>query len=245
MRNNTRTQRRDRALVVAAKAPVAGTVKTRLCPPLSTDEAARLACALLADTLDTAFSPVVSAVADVFLALDGDEASVAATWDEAERRTPEGARLHRLRQRGNDLGERLAHLCADVFAAGYAHVCVIGGDTPDLPAAFLIEAFGRLAHGGQDGVVLGPAEDGGYYLVGLRQPAPGLFAGGIGWGGPNVLRDTLARAVEAERTVVLLPPWYDIDTIADLRRLREDLRRGSAHAPATASLLAILLPEKR
>lgn len=218
--------------MVAAKAPRAGTVKTRLCPPLSPDEAARLARVLLADTLETACAPAVSGVADVFLALDGEDDSLAGF-------------PRRLRQRGGDLGERLAHLFADVFAEGYAHVCVLGGDAPHLPAAFLIEAFGRLARGGDDGVVLGPAEDGGYTLVGLSRPAPALFAEGIGWGGPDVLADTLARAVEAGLTTALLPPWYDVDTIDDLRRLRVDLRRGAAHAPATASLLETLPLDNR
>ena len=214
-----KVMRRTRAIVVAAKAPRAGAVKTRLCPPLSPEEAARLARAFLDDTLEAA-APLRK-VADLFLALDEDAAKV-----------PAAAR--RLRQRGGHLGERLVHLFADVFAEGYEQVCVVGSDAPHLPAAFLVEAFGRLA---QNDVALGPADDGGYYLVALRAPAPELFGGDIGWGGPGVLADTLARAAEAGRTAGLLPPWYDIDTPHDLRRLQRDLRRGAAFAPATAALL--------
>ena len=140
--------------MVAAKAPVPGAVKTRLCPPLSPDEAARLARALLADTLETARAPAVSGVADVFLALDGQDDSLAAF-------------PRRFSQRGGHLGERLAHLFADAFAEGYAHVCIIGGDAPHFPAAFLIEAFGRLAPGGDDAVALGHAQHVVYTLVGL------------------------------------------------------------------------------
>lgn len=220
--------RRTRAIVVAAKAPRAGAVKTRLCPPLSPEAAARLARAFLADTLETASA--LPKVADLWLALDGDDPAL------VRELLPDGAR--QIRQRGGDLGERLVHLFAEVFAEGYEQVCVVGSDAPHLPAAFLVEAFGRLV--GND-VALGPAEDGGYYLAALRAPAPELFAGDIGWGGPDVLADTLARAARAGRTAALLPPWYDIDTPHDLRRLQQDIRRGAAFAPATAALLEDLL----
>ena len=120
------------------------------------------------------------------------------------------------------------------FDRGYKAVCVIGSDAPHLPAAFLLEAWGRLQRGAD--AVLGPADDGGYYLVALPRAAPALFRD-IPWSGAAVLEVTLARAAEERLSVSLLPPWYDVDTPDDLLRLREDLRRGVAYAPATAELL--------
>jgi glycosyltransferase A (GT-A) superfamily protein (DUF2064 family) len=89
-------------------------------------------------------------------------------------------------------------------------------------------------------VVLGPADDGGYYLVALRgAPAPGLFTN-VPWSGPDVFSVTQTRARTAGLTVALLPPWYDVDVLADLRRLQTDLARGVVHAPATHALIANL-----
>ena len=231
--------------MVAAKAPQAGAVKTRLCPPLSAAQAADLAAALLQDSLRLAAAPGPDA--DCLLALhDGGAGGITTTPSPsfipvtAEKMRPHAI----LRQRGDDLGERLVHLFADVFAFGYNEVCVIGADAPHLPAAFLLEAFGRLGRkapggGGAPDVVLGPADDGGYYLVALPRPAPEMFED-IPWGGPDVLAMTRARAGASGRTVALLPPWYDIDTIGDLNRLRGDLRRGLAEAPSTGSFLQSL-----
>jgi glycosyltransferase A (GT-A) superfamily protein (DUF2064 family) len=124
-------------------------------------------------------------------------------------------------------------------------VCVVGSDAPHLPAAFLLEALGRLALApgaspkSVADVVLGPTDDGGYYLVALRAPAPGLFTN-VPWSGPDVFSVTQMRARTAGLTVALLPPWYDVDVLADLRRLQTDLARGVVHAPATHALIANL-----
>lgn len=205
------------------KAPRAGSVKTRLCPPLSSSDAALLAGAFLSDTLRTAHAPVLRA--DVTLALAGDVRDLSSPPAPETRIVP---------QTGNSLEERLVDIVADTFAVGYRWVCVIGGDAPHLPPAFFVEAFGRLAHGAD--AVLGPADDGGYYLIALPRPAPELLRN-IPWSGPDVLSATLARAAEAALSVSLLPPWYDIDTPDELRRLRTDLRRGVVDAPATARAL--------
>lgn len=229
-------------IVVAAKVPIAGRVKTRLVDPsvpgLTPDTAARLAQAFLADTLATAADPALRAT-DRWLALDGEPDDL-----------PPGllAAPFSLRaQTGNSLGERLVNLTEAGFAAGYGRVCVVGSDAPHLPLAFLLEAFGRLAptpssppENGAD-VVLGPADDGGYYLIALRKPAPDLFTN-IPWSGPDVFSVTRARASASGLTVARLPAWYDVDVLADLRRLRSDLARGVARAPATHELLSTLTP---
>lgn len=211
-----------RQVVVVAKAPEAGRVKTRLCPPLSPEEAARLAAAFLSDSLTVAATPTLRA--RTALALDGTMAQPPAVVPVTQ-------------QRGNSLGERIVHIFENGFCEGFQAVCVIGSDAPHLPAAFLIEAFGRLERGAD--VVLGPADDGGYYLTALSRPLPTLFEQ-IPWSGPDVLAATRARASAAGLSVSLLPPWYDVDTPSDLRRLREDLRRGVVHAPATEGALAAL-----
>ena len=113
-----------------------------------------------------------------------------------------------------DLGERMARACARGFAAGYSPVLLRGSDTPDLPAAVVSEAREVLA-AGHFQVALGPATDGGYYLVGLTEPQPALFQGPA-WSSNTVLESTLKTARERGLTVHLLPAWTDIDTSADL-----------------------------
>ena len=214
---------RKRIVIVAAKAPCAGSVKTRLCPPLLADDAARLAGAFLVDTWASATAGFLDA--DAALALEGDPGDLPVEIRGAGRI---------LGQSGNSLGARLVHMMEAPFAEGYGAVCVIGSDAPHLPAAFLLEAFGRLERGAD--AVLGPSDDGGYYLIGLPRPAPMLFDN-IPWSTGAVREATLARAAEAGLSASLLPPWYDVDTAHDLRRLRGDLRRGVARAPATAEML--------
>ena len=231
-------------LIVAAKVPAPGRVKTRLLDPaapgLTTDVAARLAGAFLADTLALVAEPVLRNVADRWLALDGDPADLPPDVFSAA-----AASFTVLAQTGNSLGERLVNLMAAGFAAGYGRVCVVGSDAPHLPPAFVLEAFGRIAPAPGyppervADVVLGPADDGGYYLVAARGPVPALFAN-VPWSGPDVFSVTQARARAAGLTVARLPAWYDVDVFADLRRLRTDLARGVVRAPATQHLLSTL-----
>ena len=215
----------ERLLVVAAKSPQEGRVKTRLAAEgVSSSLCAALAAAFLTDTLAVAMNPAVRA--NVHLSLDGP----------AELLPPMARSLPVFSQTGNSLGERMVQILEQGFTAGYATVCIVGSDSPHLPPAFLIEAFGRLAAGAQ--TLFGPADDGGYYLVGVHSTSAyhRLFEE-IPWSSPETLAVTLRRAEEAGQTVSLLPPWHDIDTLSDLRRLSRDLRRGVVHAPATAALL--------
>ena len=153
---------------------------------------------------------------------------------------PPGLRL--VAQRGGDLGARMAQLVAGLLADGHRAALLVGSDLPTLPSAYLAEAARVLAEGAAD-VVLGPAEDGGYYLIGLAQPAPALFEG-VAWGTDGVLEATRARARAFGLREHLLPLWYDVDTAADLDRLRRDLAPPGPGAPRTRRWLAAFAPAR-
>lgn len=145
-----------------------------------------------------------------------------------------------LAQRGDDLGARERNLFEDLFAAGFAKAIVIGSDLPTLPAAHVAEALARLQSAT---VTLGPAADGGYYLIGLTAPEPGgtipdLFTD-IRWGTPSAFEDTVRAAARAGISVERVPAWYDVDDADGLARLRADVgpAREERHAPATARVL--------
>jgi glycosyltransferase A (GT-A) superfamily protein (DUF2064 family) len=121
---------------------------------------------------------------------------------------------------------------------GHVGVVLVGGDSPTVPASRLVEACKALLAGAD--LVLGPAHDGGYYLVGLSRDRPALFRD-VAWGTASVLRTTLRRARRARLRIRLLRPWYDVDRSADLARLGRALRgRGGRRAPRTSALLAAL-----
>jgi len=193
----------DLTLAVFAKSPVPGQVKTRLRPTLTAEQAARLAAAFVRDTLRKAarLGPPVT----VYYA--GDRALL-------EPLAPPGVRWPGVQwrdQSGGDLGARLARVPAPCL--------ILGADSPHLPLAFIREALAAVP---KHDVMLGPAEDGGYFLLGLRAPQPVLFDG-IAWGTGEVLAQTLAKAAALGLAVHQTPPWYDLDTPADLRRLARDL----------------------
>ncbi len=209
------------ALAVVAKVPVPGAVKTRLCPPLSPVEAARLARCFLEDR-----------IAQVRLVPGADPILAFAPATRARELAglvPPGVRL--LPQRGADLGARLQRLLAGLLAEGYSGAVAVDADSPTLPLAFLRAACRVLRRGRVD-VVLGPCLDGGYYLIGLRAPAPALFAT-MPWSTPAVLEETVARARRLGLRLALLPPWFDVDRGEDLVRLRASLKGGpAAYRPA-------------
>jgi rSAM/selenodomain-associated transferase 1 len=197
-----------------AKAPLAGEVKTRLVPPLTAREAAQLNVCFLRDMAAnienvngtaTAAGLVVYTPAGAESAFDGV--------------LPPGFTL--LVQRGVSLGERLCNATKDLLQQGYGAVCLINSDSPTLPQSFLIRAVELLGRDG-DRVVLGGAEDGGYYLIGLKHAHNHLF-NGIAWSTPEVLARTKERAAEIELPVEMLPEWYDVDNAETLQRLCEDL----------------------
>jgi rSAM/selenodomain-associated transferase 1 len=136
-------------------------------------------------------------------------------------------------QRGSDLGERLTHVFEDVFRLGMDSVVVIGSDLPDLPPRLIRHALTAL-HGTGDHVVLGPAADGGYYLIAMNHPHPALFRG-IEWSTNAVLDQTLDAARASGVQVSLLDRWSDVDSAADLERLADGaLESGAVRTRAFA-----------
>jgi rSAM/selenodomain-associated transferase 1 len=213
-----------RALLVVAKQPAAGQTKTRLCPPLSAETAAALYECFLRDTLDVMRQ--VAGVERGIVYLPGDAAGYFHALAPDMALTP---------QRGADLGERLDHLLSQALAGGAAQAVVMDSDSPTLPAAYVAEAFARLD---DHDVVLGPCDDGGYYLIGLTRPQPRLLRE-VQMSTPFVVRDTLALAGALGLKVALLPPWYDVDTVAELERLRVELAGAVEHtALHTRAMLA-------
>jgi rSAM/selenodomain-associated transferase 1 len=207
-------------LIVVAKKPAAGETKTRLCPPLTSAQAAELYECFLRDTLETMRAvPAVRRLIGYFPEEAGEY---------FQQLAPD---MEWAVQRGNSLGERLDHLLSSALAGGAGKAVVMDSDSPTLPADYLARAFAELD--GAD-VVLGPTEDGGYYLIGLKQPQPRLLRQ-VQMSTAHVLADTLALARESEIKVSLLPSWYDIDTLADLERLASELASLDGHGHSTAT----------
>lgn len=213
------------ALAIICKAPVSGESKTRLCPPLKPEEAAALSGCFIAD--------VATSVAEVarrtkargyaMITPAGTEAAFAGLLPEEVLILP---------QRGPDLSARLIHATRDLLAAGHAGVCLINADGPTLPLGLLAEAVALLRDPG-DRLVLVPAIDGGYALIGLKREEPSLFAD-IAWSTSQVLAQTLVRAARRGLPVSVLPPWYDVDDTSGLALLCQELL-GSGDFPLAGS----------
>lgn len=190
-----------------AKAPVPGAVKTRLVPPLTAQQAAELYGALLLDQLEQLST---LEIAERYLAYTPENG------DTVLRQLGNGIFLF-LPQRGADLGARMGNLCTDLGQRGHHNIVIIGSDLPGLPMEYLRDAFARLSSGATR-VVLGPSRDGGYYLVGMNQVTPELFTN-MTWSHERVLADTLERLTQLGLSYSLLPSWFDLDTVEDLKNL--------------------------
>jgi rSAM/selenodomain-associated transferase 1 len=195
-------------LLVVAKKPAPGQTKTRLCPPLDSKQAADLYECFLCDTL-----AIMRGVPDVipkigYLPQDAH--------NYFRNLAPD---MDLVQQRGESLGERLDNLLTDVLRNGADKAVVINSDSPTLPSAYLAQAFEQLSTAD---VVLGPTLDGGYYLIGMKEPHHHLLRQ-VQMSTPKVLQDTLDLARRAGVTVSLLPEWYDVDTFVELHRLRNDI----------------------
>jgi rSAM/selenodomain-associated transferase 2/rSAM/selenodomain-associated transferase 1 len=201
--------RKAAAVIMMARAPWTGG-KTRLA--VAGDDAAHdaLRHALFLDTLD-----VVTSVRNV-------EHIIACEPPGACERMREfaGPTVDVVAQRGGHLGQRIAHVFEDTFRLGVESVAVVGSDLPDLPSRLLQEALAAL-RGRKDRVVLGPAGDGGYYLIGLNRPHPELFDR-IEWSTGRVLTQTLDAAKTLGVRTMLLDRWTDVDDAADLSRFLSD-----------------------
>jgi|SRR5882724_4308583 len=224
------------AVAIMAKASIAGTVKTRLVPPLSYQEAAELNTCCLCDIAANIVEAATRAPIQGYAAYHpvGSEPFF-------YNLLPDGYKL--LSPREPTIGRSLFHAAQDLFAAGYGSVCMVNSDSPTLPTERLVETVRRLQQPG-DRMVLGPAEDGGYYLIGLKQFHRRLFEE-IDWSTERVYRQTLARAGEIGLPVVSLAEWYDVDDEGALARLGRELLPGSAAtkrypAPKTAAFLGKL-----
>jgi rSAM/selenodomain-associated transferase 1 len=213
------------ALAIMAKAPHAGAVKTRLCPPLTARAAAALARCFLCDRIAQ-----IRGLAGVSPAIAYAPASAR---DLFERLAP-GFRP--LPQRGAELGARMRSTLATLFSSGHRAAIAIGTDTPTLPTSVIQRAVDLIASGDVD-LVLGPAEDGGYYLIGARADHPTLFDD-VPWSTAAVLEITLGRARAAGLRAACVSPWWDVDTPGDLIRLRDVLTESPDVAPATSRFLA-------
>ena len=202
------------ALVIFAKAPVPGQVKTRLCPPLTPDEAATLHGTFVLDSLER----TKVAIAKWRLPIDRYVACAPSSSLVFFKILEERHDVRLLDQVGEDLGQRMGRVFTELFGRGYERVGIVGTDVPTLPLSEYQRAFSLLdAHD----VVLGPATDGGYYFIGLKRLVPELFIG-IPWSTCNVFAATKQKATGLNLTVGLLTEWRDVDVAEDLQALIHD-----------------------
>ncbi|HKY29560.1 MAG TPA: TIGR04282 family arsenosugar biosynthesis glycosyltransferase [Pyrinomonadaceae bacterium] len=197
-------------VVLMAKAPRAGHVKTRLVPPLTQSQAAALADCFIRDTVLN-----VRQIVDTLMIAYAP----ANARQDLEPILP--SNLLWFEQRGDDLGERLDSVANHLSFLGFGPVVILGADSPTLPATFIEQALEVLASGQAD-VTLGPTTDGGYYLVGMNSAIAGLFRN-IDWSTPFAYEQTVANANALDLRLHTLPMWYDVDTPADLYLLREQM----------------------
>jgi len=209
-------QRAESALIIFAKAPIPGQVKTRLCPPLTPDEAASLHGSFVLDAMERSQEAGRhgSVTVERFLACAPPADHVFFKIME------ERHKVRLLRQTGDDLGSRMDQACKEIFALGYQRALLVGTDVPSLPASYYGQAISLLA---DHDLVLGPSLDGGYYLIGLKRPAPDLFRG-IPWSTNQVFPLTRTKAEALGLKTALLPTCRDVDTIDDLLALIEQAR---------------------
>jgi uncharacterized protein len=221
------------ALAVMAKVPHAGRVKTRLSPPLNPKQAAALNIAFLKDT--------VACLEQVSTALPADPVvSFTPRNEEASLQKILPNRVVLVPQRGETFGERLLSTAEDLFGAGFSAVCLIDSDSPTVPPEVYAEAVRRLLKE-KDCAVLGPSDDGGYYLLGFNSLQPRLFEG-IAWSTKIVAEQTCERARELRLPMYPLPNWFDVDDREALLRLYRELiifepDRKAFRAPHTRQFL--------
>lgn len=217
----------DSAAYVVAKAPKPGVTKTRLCPPLTPAEAAKIALAFVQDTL-----------ANVALAGIRPRIICRGPDDQRELRRLAGPKTRVSIQSGEGLGNALESAFREGVADGFAAIAVLGADSPTLPVLVIREAFAAVASGHD--LVLGPADDGGYYLLAARRVHPELFRE-MRWSTAGVANETLHRARALGLRTHVLPGWYDVDDAVTLANLRRDLRRlPKSRAPQTRAVLSEL-----
>ena len=226
-----------RAIALFAKAAEPGRVKTRLVPPLSDQQAAQLAQAFLLDSVAAIKRVAHTVGAEPFIFFTPHQAKpwFQALFGQAARLQP---------QRGEGLTERLQQAYLTLQSRAYSTVCFIGADSPTIPERYLVAAFDALQ--ADNHVAIGPASDGGYYLIGLGAPHLELFEG-IAWSTDRVLAQTCETVERLGLRLTMLPQWYDVDEGASLQRLQDELApETSAHgasavlAPYTRACLSLI-----
>jgi uncharacterized protein len=223
-------------IAIMAKASRAGLTKTRLSPPLSSEDAARCNTAFLKDVTDNLLRAAAEASLAGYIAY-----GPAGTEGFFRSHLPEAIGLLEIWY--PDFGLCLMRALEAQLARGHEAACVLNSDSPTLPSAFLTEAVRVLAAPG-DRIVLGPSTDGGYYILGCKRMHQRLFED-IAWSTDAVARQTLERAAELGLAVHMLPVWYDVDDAGSLDVVRRELLGGlrfhpriaSSPAPNTAELL--------
>jgi len=211
------------ALIVVAKRPAPGITKTRLSPPLTPEMASALYECFLRDTLDQ-------------MRQVEDAQQIIAYLDELDYFQSLASDFELIPQQGHDLGERLDNALTDCLSRGYERVVIVDSDSPTLPFDFLSHAFDMLADGVD--VVLGPCDDGGYYLIGAQIPIPRLLRE-VQMSTPTVADDTIVLAKKEGLNLLTLPIWYDVDDGTSLSRLIQELNTlGSATAKYTHQFLS-------
>ena len=213
----------DSVLVVFAKAPIPGKVKTRLATSISAADSAMLYQAFLTDALKQ-----YKAISDVRLYVPESDID-----DNFFQTTV--SKLHT--QKGKDLGSRMQNAIAETFDAGFKRVVIIGTDHPTLPSSYIETAFSELNTA--DTIVLGPTADGGFYLLGQSGFNPDVFEG-MTYSHGAVFDQTVDRAIRSGHQLTVLPEWYDVDDRSSLRRLFSDLERADKGESAEQTRLALI-----
>ena len=222
------------AIGIVCKAPQPGRSKTRLAMAIGADAASELCACFLRDV-----AAAIEVVPEALCRRGYGVYAPAGAEDIMRQLLPVEFGL--LLQAGDDLGHVLLGATRALLLAGHDCVLLVNGDSPTLPPRLLMEAIEALREPG-DRVVLGPASDGGYYLIGLKHPHQQLFAN-IAWGTETVARSTRQRAAEIGLETALLPEWYDVDDIQTLCWLQDELSghatrfRGGGFAAASRAFL--------
>lgn len=216
------------------KAPRAGKVKTRLIPPLTPEEAADLNICFLRDitaSIAQATQDTMALGVAVYTPLGAENSYRGILPDD----------FFLVPQRGEPFGERLLFATEDLLRLGFESVCLINSDSPTVPPTVFMEAAQALANLG-DRIVLGPSDDGGYYLIGLKKLHRRIFEE-IDWSTEKVFKQTIDRASELHLDVHLLPRWFDVDDRGTLQRLCKALLPSASNqnAPATKRFLEKLV----
>ncbi len=229
---NITISEKKRTIIIFVKSPVPGDVKTRLIPYLTSIEAADLYKCFVADTLST----IAQVCSSIKMQVAYQPHSKAANLSWLRLKNPPDL----FKQEGRSLGERLIHAFGVAFGKGARQVVIIGSDSPNLPKHYIEQSFAALD---EADVVLGPAIDGGYYLIGLSRPCLKLFDD-VSWSTDQVFERTAQNAQANGYTLRILPVHYDIDTIEDLRTLHLALLQEGNDAPTTRKYLTELVKLK-